>query len=217
MHIEPGMLSAAKIVGANAVALGLLASHTPAFLRRPLEWAKALLAAVFFSVFMEIWHQPVGPSELHFIGASAIYFVFGFPATLFGFGIGLALQALLFEPQDLAHLAVNSLSLMVPLVAAHAMGGKRLLESGRLASIRWSSVLRFDAVYYSGVVAMVGFWLMLGERATPFADWAVFAAAYLPVVLCEPAISCGLLRALGRLDAGNPLLRVTTLRSPALA
>lgn len=217
MHIEPGMLSAAKIVGANAAALGFLATHAPAFLRRPIEWIKALLAAVFFSIFMEVWHQPVGPSELHFIGASAIYFIFGFPATLFGFGIGLALQSLLFEPQDLVHLAVNSLSLMVPLVGAHAMGGKRLLESGGVASIRWSSVLRFDAVYYSGVVAMVGFWLVLGERATVFTDWAIFAAAYLPVVLCEPAISCGLLRALGRLDADNPLLRVTTLRSAALA
>lgn len=217
MHIEPGMLSATKIVGADAAVLSLLATHVPAFLRRPQEWIKALLAAAFFSVLMEVWHQPVGPSELHFIGASAIYFVFGFRATLFGFGIGLALQCLLFEPQDLVHLAVNSLSLMVPLVAAHAMGGRRLLDAGGLSSIRWSSVLRFDAVYYSGVVAMVGFWLMLGEEATPVVDWVVFAAAYLPVVLCEPAISCGLLRALGRLDAGNPLLRVTTLRSPALA
>ena len=115
MHIEPGMLSAAKIMGANAAAISVLASHAPAFLRRPTEWAKSLLAAAFFSVLMEVWHQPVGPSELHFIGASAIYFIFGFRATMFGFGIGLLFQGLLFEPQDLVHLSVNSLSLMVRL------------------------------------------------------------------------------------------------------
>lgn len=217
MHIEPGLLSAAKVAGADAAALSLLATHTPGFLRRPLDWAKAALAAIFFSLFMELWHQPVGPSELHFIGASAIYFVFGFRATLFGFGIGLLLQGLLFEPQDLFHLGVNALSLMVPLVAAHAAAGRRVLEAGRLEGLRWTSVLRFDAVYYSGVVAMVGFWLTLGSEVTSFAGWAVFAASYLPVMLCEPAISCGLLRALGRLRADSPVRRFTTLNGQALA
>ena len=217
MHIEPGMLSAAKIMGANAAAISVLASHAPAFLRRPSEWAKSLLAAAFFSVLMEVWHQPVGPSELHFIGASAIYFIFGFRATMFGFGIGLLLQGLLFEPQDLVHLSVNSLSLMVPLAGAHLAIGRKVLEAGKLDTVRWSTILRFDAVYYSGVVAMVGFWLMLGEEATPLADWALFAATYLPVVICEPAISCGLLRLLGRLNTNNPVLRFTTFAGPVAA
>ncbi|MBP2295479.1 energy-coupling factor ABC transporter permease [Azospirillum rugosum] len=214
MHIEPGMLSAAKIMGANAAVFGVLSSHAPSFLRRPTEWVKSLLAAAFFSVLMEVWHQPVGPSELHFIGASAVYFIFGFRPTMFGFAIGLLFQGLLFEPQDLVHLSVNALSLIVPLVGAHLTVGRGLLEAGKLDQLRWSSVLRFDAVYYSGVVAMVGFWLMLGEEATPLADWAVFAASYLPVVLCEPALSCGLLRALGRLKTDNPILRYTTLAGP---
>ncbi len=181
MHIEPGILSATKIIGANAAALGTLTAHAPGFLRRPLDLARALLAAVFFSLFMEVWHLPVGPSELHFIGASTIYFVFGFLPTLFGFALGLLLQAVLFEPQDLVHLGVNSLSLIVPLIAAHATVGRRLLGEELVA---WSSVLRFDALYYGGVVAMVGFWLALGDERTPLADWALFAASYLPVVLC---------------------------------
>ena len=51
---------------------------------------KIALAAVFFSLFMEAFHMPVGPSELHFVGASAVYFVFGFLPALFGFAIGLS-------------------------------------------------------------------------------------------------------------------------------
>ena len=96
MHIEPGILSAPQIAAANATALATLAAHSGGLVRRPLDIVKTLLAAAAFSLLMEIWHQPVGPSELHFIGASTIYFLFGFVPTLFGFAIGLALQALLF-------------------------------------------------------------------------------------------------------------------------
>jgi ABC-type Co2+ transport system permease subunit len=217
MHIEPGVLSAAKILGADAAACGVLAAHTRAFVRQPLDLVKTLLAAAFFSLFMELWHQPVGPSELHFIGASTIYFVFGFLPTMFGFVLGLLLQSILFEPQDLVHLSVNSLSLIVPLIAAHALVGRRVLAAGSLGSVAWSSVLRFDAVFYGGVVTMVGFWLALADVTTPVADWTLFALCYLPVVLCEPAISCGVLRLLGRLDTGSRIRQLTALGGTVVA
>ena len=142
MHIEVGILSAPEVASANAAAIATLAAHANGLWRRPIEIGKTLLAAVFFSLFMEVWHQPVGPSELHFIGASMIYFLFGFTPTLFGFAIGLALQALLFEPQDMLHLGVNALSLMVPLIAAHMLVGRRILAAGKTAPIAWSSVLQ---------------------------------------------------------------------------
>ena len=126
MHIEPGILSAPQIAAANATAVATLAAHAGGLVRRPLDIARTLLAAAAFSLLMEVWHQPVGPSELHFIGASTIYFLFGFVPTLFGFAIGLALQALLFEPQDMLHLGVNALSLMLPLIAAHTLIGRRI-------------------------------------------------------------------------------------------
>jgi len=217
MHIEPGILSTAKVLGAQVAAFSALAAHAPGFVRRPLDLVKTLLAAVFFSLFMEVWHQPVGPSELHFIGASTIYLVFGFLPTMFGFALGLLLQGVLFEPQDLIHLGVNSLSLIVPLIAAHSLVGQRVLSGGSLASVPWSSVLRFDAVYYGGVVTMVGFWLAFGDVRTPFADWTLFAVSYLPVVLCEPAISRGILRALGRLDAESWVRRLTALGGTVVA
>jgi cobalt/nickel transport system permease protein len=217
MHIEPGILSAPQIAAANATALATLAAHSGGLVRRPLDIAKTLLAAAAFSLLMEIWHQPVGPSELHFIGASTIYFLFGFVPTLFGFAIGLALQALLLEPQDMLHLGVNALSLMLPLIAAHALVGRRLLANGTDAPISWASVVRFDAVYYGGVVAMVGFWLAGGNTQTSLADWALFAAAYLPVVLCEPVMTTAVLRAVRRLDTRSPLRRLTALDGTIVA
>jgi cobalt/nickel transport system permease protein len=217
MHIEPGILSAPQIAAANVTALATLAAHSGGLVRRPLDIAKTLLAAAAFSLLMEIWHQPVGPSELHFIGASTIYFLFGFVPTLFGFAIGLALQAVLFEPQDMLHLGVNALSLMLPLIAAHALVGRRLLANGADAPISWASVVRFDAVYYGGVVAMVGFWLAGGNTQTSLADWALFAAAYLPVVLCEPVMTTAVLRVVRRLDTRSPLRRLTALDGTIVA
>jgi ABC-type Co2+ transport system permease subunit len=216
MHIEPGVLNAAKVLYANATTIATLAVFAPKLLRRPDYLIKTALAALFFSVFMEVFHLPVGASELHFVGASAVYFVFGFVPTLLGFAIGLLLQGLLFEPQDLVHLGVNSLSLILPLIATHGLLGRRFFVEGGL-SIRWAEVVKFDALYYFGVVAMVGFWLALGEEPTPLHNWLLFAASYLPLVLCEPLFTCLVVRTLKRHADNQWVQRLTSVKSLALA
>lgn len=208
MHIEPGVLDAAKIASANAAALGTLGASAYGFVHRPADLVRTLLAALFFSIFMQIWHMPVGPSELHLIGASAIYFTFGFLPTLFGFALGLALQGLIFEPQDLVHLGVNSLSLMVPLIAVHAAFGRRFFARDGVET-RWSSVLKFDAAYYAGVVAMIGFWLALGQEPTPLQSWARFAASYLPLAALEPLFTLLVLKGLKRFEGTAPVKTFT--------
>ncbi len=208
MHIEPGVLDAAKIASANAVAVATLAASAGGLIRRPTDAGRSLLAALFFSAFMQFWHMPVGPSELHLIGASAIYFTFGFLPTLFGFALGLAVQGLLFEPQDLAHLGVNALSLTVPLIATHRIFGHRFFAADGVTT-NWAAVLKFDACYYSGVVAMVGFWLALGHEPTPFQSWAAFAASYLPLVAIEPVFTLLVLKGLKRLDGSPAVQRLT--------
>ncbi|BAF86146.1 hypothetical protein AZC_0148 [Azorhizobium caulinodans ORS 571] len=212
MHIEPGILSAAKVVAANAAAIATLATYAPKLVRNPVILVKTVLAAAFFSVFMEIFHLPVGASELHFVGASAVYFIFGFVPTLFGFALGLLLQGALFEPQDLVHLGVNSLSLMVPLIAVHETFGKRFFarDESKLP-VSWAQILKFDAAYYSGVVSMVGFWLLMGNEATPVYDWAIFAASYLPLVLCEPIFTFVALKLLGRIENNSAVRRFTVV------
>jgi len=218
MHIEPGVLNQSKVLFANITAASTLTAYLPSILRNPITIAKIALAAIFFPIFMEIFHMPVGPSELHFVGASAVYFVFGFLPALFGFAIGLLLQGLIFEPQDLVHLGVNSLSLMVPLIAVHALRGRRYFANTlSLRRVNWAEIVKFDAAYYAGVVAMVGFWLALGNEATPFGSWALFAASYVPLVLCEPVFTYAALKLLGKLGTENPVRKLTAVNALALA
>lgn len=204
MHIEPGILSGAKIAAANLAATGLLAAQAPQLVKRPQFVLRTLLAALFFSVFMQSFHLPAGASELHFLGAMPIYLTLGFVPTLLGFGLGLLLQGVVFEPADLLHLGVNFLSLTVPLVALHATLGRRLALG---AAIEIRSVLKLDAAYYAGVAAMVGFWLSMGQVATPFAEWMSFAAAYLPVVLIEPVLTVAVVKLL-QSQAHRPLVKL---------
>ena len=193
MHIEIGILSPEKIAYASAGATALLAAHSAHWLKSPTIWLRTALAAFFFSALMQAWHMPVGPSELHMVGAMPIYLLFGFIPTLFGFGLGLLVQALVFEPQDLAHLAVNFLSLAVPLVAVHHSLGKKM------QGLSVANVLKLDAVYYTGVTLMVGFWLSISNDAAPVADWAMFAASYASLVVIEPLMTMGLVMAGARL------------------
>ncbi|MBY0454019.1 MAG: energy-coupling factor ABC transporter permease [Burkholderiaceae bacterium] len=186
MHIEIGILSPEKIAYASVAATALLGAHTSGLLKSPTAWLRTALAAFFFSVLMQVWHLPVGPSELHLVGAMPIYLLFGFVPTLFGFALGLLVQALVFEPQDMAHLAVNFLSLAAPLLAVHHGLGQKM------QGVTLSNVLKLDAVYYTGVTLMVGFWLSNSNGAAPVADWALFAVSYASLVLVEPLLTVGL-------------------------
>lgn len=197
MHIEPGLLATPKLMAANLAAVALIAAHAPAWLKQPRLWLRTVLAALFFTVFMQSFHRPVGPSELHFIGAMPIYLTLGFLPTLFGFAAGLLLQGLVFEPQDLLHLSVNFLSLSVPLAVLHHTLGQRL--AGGALSV--GHILKLDAVYYTGVTVMVGFWLAIGNDATALADWGLFAASYLAIVALEPVFTVLVVRGVQALHA----------------
>ena len=192
MHIEPGYVASAKIVVANIAAVTLLGSQSVHLLKQPQLIVRSLLAGVFFTLFMQAFHLKVGPSELHFLGAMPIYLALGFVPALFGFALGLLVQGLLFEPTDLVHLGVNTLSLALPLVLVHATFGQRLGK----ASVR--SILKLDAAFYSGVTLMVGFWLAIGEVATPLSVWLGFASSYAAIVIVEPVFTLLVLHALAR-------------------
>ncbi|MFP5463326.1 MAG: energy-coupling factor ABC transporter permease [Gammaproteobacteria bacterium] len=198
MHIEPGVITQAKIMLANAGAVSVLGWYAKNLLRRPADILRTLLAAGFFSLFMQSFHVSIGPSELHFVGAMAMYLTFGFLPTLFGFATGLLLQGLLFEPAGLMHLAVNSLSLILPLIAVHYTLGRKLRDTANGHRIGWCTILRLDAMYYGGVTTMVGFWLLASDVATPFSAWAAFAVSYLAIVAVEPVFTFATIRLLKR-------------------
>lgn len=193
MHIQIGILSQDKMAYAGVAATTLLGAHAAGLFKSPTAWLRTALAAFFFSALMQAWHMPVGPSELHLVGAMPIYLLFGLIPTLFGFGVGLLLQAVLFEPQDLVHLAVNFLSLAAPLLVLHHSLGKKV------RSLTLARVLKLDAVYYSGVTLMVGFWLSISNVPAPVSGWALFAASYLSLVAVEPLLTMGLVLTAGRI------------------
>ena len=228
MHIEPGFVSPAKVALANGAALAVIAGGLVQAVRTALQapvrlllnLARMAVAAIVFSLFMQAYHLPVGPSELHFVGAMAMYLTLGFTPTLIAFPIGLALQGLLFEPADLVHLGVNSLSLMLPLIAVHASFGRKLFkdEAGAALEVTWKRIVALDAIYYAGVTAMVGFWLAIGEEVTPFSSWIAFAASYLSVVVLEPVVTLLAVKGLSRIRHSSLIGRlavVNSLRLPA--
>lgn len=204
MHIEPGWIAEPKIQWAWAALAAVVARHAWPLLRDPSQVLRAVLAAVFFTVCMQIAHTKVGPSELHFIAALPIYLSFGFLPTLFGFILGLVFQGLVFEPQDLVHLPVNSLSLVLPLIAMHWMRGREVLAQGlgRRLGAAAREVAGLDAMYYLGVTAMVGFWLSIGNTVTPLADFARFALSYSLWIVVEPVLTATVLLAVKGLPQG---------------
>ena len=196
MHIEPGYVASAKILAANLAAAALLGSQSIHLLKAPQLVVRSLIAGVLFLLFMQAFHLPVGPSELHFLGAMPLYLALGFVPALFGFAIGLLAQGLLFAPADLVHIGVNTLSLAVPLTLVHATLGKRLLAARARLDLR--AVLKLDAAFYSGVTLMVGFWLAIGEVATPLSAWLSFASSYAAIVAVEPLLTLLAVHAIAR-------------------
>jgi ABC-type Co2+ transport system permease subunit len=213
MHIEPGYVAAAKVVAANVGAVGLvgwgLREQLKEIVAKPWMPLKTILAAGFFSLFMQSFHMSVGPSELHFVGAMAMYLTLGFTPTLIGFAIGLLFQGMLFDPQDIYHLGINSLSLMAPLVAVHYAMGKRYFDQSMSDRLTWVNIIKLDAMYYAGVTGMVGFWLMIGEVATPFTAWLTFASSYLALVVLEPVVSYGAVRLMKAYKDNGLVARLT--------
>ena len=201
MHIEPGMLAHTKTVVASVVAAGVLALPLRNALLHPALLLRTLLATCFFTLFMQAFHLPVGASELHFVGAMPIYLTLGFAPTALGFGFGLLAQGLLFEPADLVHLGVNTLSLVVPLMVVHRLFGSAL------ARLDVRTILTLDATYYAGVTLMVGFWLSMAEVAVPLGAWASFTASYLAIVAIEPVVTYVTVNLLRR-HADHPAVRM---------
>jgi len=221
MHIEPGFITPAKVAIANVGAIGVFAwgckEQIKEFLGQPWVPLKSLLAAGFFSLFMQSFHMSVGPSELHFVGAMVMYLTLGFTPTLIGFGLGLLLQGLMFNPGDLYHLGVNSLSLMLPLISVHYISGKRYFDQSASERLTWARIVKLDALYYTGVTGMVGFWLTISDVATPFSAWATFAASYLAVVACEPIFTYLAVKGLKSIENKRLVTMLTAVRELKIA
>src|SRR5689334_23797344 len=128
MHIEPGVVTGAKLVlsYATGIAAGGVALKLAVETVREqgvVSFAVRTLAttALVFTFFEILPHFPVGVSEVHFILGSTLFLLFGAAPAAFGLAFGLLLQGVFFEPPDLPQYGMNVTTLLVPLFAIQAI------------------------------------------------------------------------------------------------
>ena len=114
MHIEPGVVDAAKMTlsyGTAIAAVGFAGKLALETLKKDgvlsLAVRSVFTTIAVFCYFQVLPHHPVGVSEVHLIMGSTLFLIFGVAPTAIGLGLGLALQGLLFAPLDLPQYGIN--------------------------------------------------------------------------------------------------------------
>ncbi|WP_375307985.1 energy-coupling factor ABC transporter permease [Bradyrhizobium sp. A11] len=195
MHIEPGLVTGAKLVlsyatgiAAGGVALKLAAQTVReqgigSFAARTL--ATTVLVFTFFEILP---HFPVGVSEVHFILGSTLFLLFGAAPAAFGLAFGLLLQGVLLEPVDLPQYGMNVTTLLVPLFAIQAIATRIIPRNTAYVDLKYRQALALSTTYQAGVIAWVAFWALYGSgfAMSNLASIATFAASYALVIVIEP-------------------------------
>ncbi|TXR53639.1 energy-coupling factor ABC transporter permease [Reinekea thalattae] len=202
MHIEPGIVTGAKLALSYVTAAGALAyTAKTSFEMIKKEGLQALLGRSLFTTllvfffFQVLPHHPVGVSEVHFILGSTLFLMFGAAPAAIGLFSGLLLQGLLFAPIDLPQFGMNVTTLLVPLFAMAALARRTIPQGTAYVDISYKQALQLSLSYQGGIVAWVAFWALygMGVEAHTLASVASFGAAYLAVVLLEPIIDLAVL------------------------
>jgi len=195
MHIEPGIVTGAKLVlsyaagiAAGGVALKL-AAETVREQGIGSFAARTLVTTGLVLVFFEILpHFPVGVSEVHLILGSTLFLLFGAAPAAFGLAFGLLLQGLFFELQDIPQYGMNVTTLLVPLFAIQAIASRIIARNTAYVDLKYRQALALSTTYQAGVIGWVAFWALYGSgfAMSNLANIASFAAAYALVIVIEP-------------------------------
>lgn len=195
MHIEPGIVTGAKIAlsyataaGAGAYTLKLAVDTLRNKGLTSLLARSAATTALVFSFFEVLPHYPVGVSEVHFILGSTLFLIFGAAPAAIGLALGLLIQGLLFAPFDLPQYGMNVTTLLVPLLAVAALAERIIPAKTPYVDLSYSQTLALSTAYQGGVVLWVAFWALYGHGfgAENLNAIGTFGAAYLLVILIEP-------------------------------
>lgn len=203
MHIEPGVVTGAKILlsyGTAAASLGLMAKMALEDARRigggaALAVRSVVTTALVFSFFQLLPHYPVGVSEVHLILGSTLLLLFGPGAASIGLAAGLLLQGLFFAPTDLPQYGMNVTTLLVPLWGISLLAKKVIPGTVAYVDLRYSQALALSTAYQGGIVAWVAFWALYGQGFSVgnLGAIAAFGGSYIGVVAIEPLIDLGVL------------------------
>jgi len=202
MHIEPGIVTGAKIVLSYATAAGAVA-YSGKLIRDNLVARGALsligrgaIATLATIIFFELLpHMAVGVSEVHLIMGSTLLLMLGTAPAAIGLALGLLLQGLLFAPFDLPQYGMNLTTLLVPLLGLHAVTKAVIAKGTAYVDLTYKQALAMSATYQGGIVAWVAFWAFYGQGfgAENTASVLSFGAAYMTVILLEPLVDLGVL------------------------
>ncbi len=202
MHIEPGLVDAAKItlsygtaaaVGATAVKFALDSLRANGLVSLV---SRSAVATVLVFVFFEVLpHMPVGVSEVHLILGTTLLLLLGTAPAAIGLAAGLLVQGLFFAPFDLPQYAMNVTTLLAPLFAIHLLARRVVPASTAYVDLGYTQVLKLSVAYQGGIVAWVAFWAIYGQgfSAANLASIGTFGLAYMTVILLEPLVDLAVL------------------------
>ncbi len=202
MHIEPGIVSGAKIVLSYATAaasLGIAAKLAADSVRESgfaaLVLRSVIATALVFTFFELLPHYPVGVSEVHLILGSTLFLVFGTGPAAIGLALGLLIQGVFFAPFDLPQYGMNVTTLLVPLYGVSLLAKRIIPAATPYVDLQYRQALALSTAYQGGIVAWVAFWAIYGQGASAasLAGIASFGAAYMTVILLEPLADLGVL------------------------
>ncbi len=202
MHIEPGVVTGAKMIlsyATGAAALGYAAKKTWETINQDGAvsfLARALIStALVFTYFEVLPHYPVGVSEVHLIMGTTLYLLFGLAPAAIGLAAGLLIQGLFFAPFDLPQYGINVTTLLVPLFGVDMLARRVIPANTAYKDIRYGQALKLSTAFQAGIVSWVIFWSLYGQGFTAenLANIATFAGAYMTVIIVEPLVDLAVL------------------------
>ncbi|MCG3268710.1 energy-coupling factor ABC transporter permease [Yoonia sp. I 8.24] len=202
MHIEPGIVTGAKLALSYATAAGAAAYSAKLVWESLRERgavsliARAAIATIAVFIFFELLpHMAVGVSEVHLIMGSTLLLMLGTAPAAVGLAAGLLIQGLFFAPFDLPQYGMNLTTLLVPLLGLHALTKHVIAKGTAYVDLTYKQALAMSATYQGGIVAWVAFWAFYGQGfgADNLAAVGTFGAAYMTVILLEPLVDLAVL------------------------
>ncbi len=204
MHIEPGVVTGAKLMLSYATAAGAVGYAAKLALDTvkqdgilPVLGRSVITTALVFSFFEILPHQPVGVSEVHLILGATLFLIFGAAPAAIGLALGLLIQGLFFAPFDLPQYGMNVTTLLVPLFAVSAVAHRIIPNNVAYKDVKYREALALSAAYQGGVIGWVAFWALYGHGfgVENLSQIASFSAAYTTVIIVEPLLDLAILAA----------------------
>jgi hypothetical protein len=202
MHIEPGLVTGAKIALSVVTAIGaagFTAKHAVSTIRESgiMSFSvRTIVASIAVFIFFQVLpHHAIGVSEVHFIFGSTIFLILGAAPAAIGLALGLLTQGLLFAPIDLPQYGMNVTTLIVPLLAIKVVADRIITPGTAYVDVSYKQALALSTTYQAGVVAWVGFWVVYGQGfgSEVLASIGTFGAAYMLVIALEPFVDLAIL------------------------